>query len=138
MSGNLLADAKDDDRRSLFLPSRREGAILAGLGIAALGVALFFRYGLVENTPLGLTCEAGEASLLCTLRLGVVYLFMWNLLGIAAISAACVQLWRPEVKIFGAGIVFAVLGLVLYNSGLSGLAMALLVLSLARPAPAER
>jgi hypothetical protein len=34
---------------------------------------------------------------------------------------------------FGAGLVFALLGLVLYNTRASALAVALLVLSLARP-----
>ena len=39
---------------------------------------------------------------------------------------------------FGTGMVFAVFGLVLYNTRISALAVALLVLSLARPASLER
>ncbi|MBM3543963.1 MAG: hypothetical protein FJX44_05605 [Alphaproteobacteria bacterium] len=138
MKGNHLAGAKDGDMRLLFLPSRRQAAILAAMALGTLALALFFRYGLIENTPLALACEAGEEGLVCAMRLGVVFLFMWNVFGVAAISAACVQLWRPDVKFFGAGLVFALLGLVLYNTRLSGLAMALLVLSLARPVPEAR
>lgn len=124
--------------RPLFLPSIRQGAILVETGLGALALALFLRYGLVENTPLGLACEAGEASLVCAMRFGMVFLFMWNVFGVAAISAACAQLWRPDVRVFGAGLGVALLGLVLYNSRLSGLALALLILSLARPVPAAR
>jgi hypothetical protein len=138
MNGNLLAGVEDDKMRALFLPSMRQAAILAAVGLGTLALALFFRYGLIENTPLGLACEAGGASLVCAVRLGVVLLFMWNVFGLAAISAASIQLWRPDVRVFGAGLVFSLLGLVLYNSRLSGLAIALLVLSLARPAPEAR
>jgi hypothetical protein len=42
------------------------------------------------------------------------------------------------VTAFGIGLVFALLGLVLYNTRLAALAIALLVLSLARSAPEER
>lgn len=138
MDGNISAGAKDGDMRLLFLPSMRQAAILAAVGLGTLALALFLRYGLIENTPLAFACEAGETSLVCAMRLGMVLLFMWNVFGVAAISAACVQLWRPDAKVFGAGLVFALLGLVLYNSRLSGLAMALLVLSLARPVPEAR
>jgi hypothetical protein len=137
MSGNLLA-GDNATARPLFLPSMRQAAILAATGLGALAFALFLRYGLVENTPLGLACEAGEASVVCAIRFGVVYLFMWNVLGVAAIGAACAQLWRPDVRVFAAGLGFALLGLVLYNSRLSGLALALLMLSLARPVPVAR
>jgi hypothetical protein len=55
-----------------------------------------------------------------------------------ALIAALIQLWRPNAVMFGVGIVFALLGLVLYNTRLAALAAALLVLSLARPWPAGR
>ena len=53
--------------------------------------------------------------------------------GWVALIAAGVQLWRPHVVAFATGLVFALLGLVLYNTRASALAIALLVLSLARP-----
>lgn len=135
MKSDQLADYH---ARTLFVPSKGDAAVLGLLALAALALALFFRYAVIENTPLGLACEAGEESLVCAGRLGVVFLFMWNVFGIAAIITACFQLWRPDARVFGLSLVFALLGLVLYNSRLSGLAVALLVLSLARPAPEAR
>jgi hypothetical protein len=122
----------------LFLPSRRAGAVLAALGVAALGTALFLRYGIIQNTAIGLACEAGEASLTCKVRLAVILMFIQNNFGWMAVIAAGVQLWRPNLVAFGTGLVFALSGLVLYNTRASALAVALLVLSLARPAPEER
>ena len=122
----------------LFLPSQRAGAVLAALGVAALGTALFLRYGIIQNTAIGLACEAGEASLTCKIRLAVIMMFIQNTFGWMAMIAAGVQLWRPNLVAFGTGLVFALSGLVLYNTRAAALAVALLVLSLARPAPEER
>jgi hypothetical protein len=55
-----------------------------------------------------------------------------------ALIASAIQLWRPNVVAFGIGLAFALLGLVLYNTRVSALAIALLVLSLARPWPGAR
>lgn len=123
---------------ALFLPSKRAGAVLAALGVAALGTALFLRYGIIQNTAIGLACEAGEASLTCKIRLAVILMFIQNTFGWMAMIAAGVQLWRPNLVAFGTGLVFALSGLVLYNTRAAALAVALLVLSLARPAPEER
>jgi hypothetical protein len=122
----------------LFLPSKRCALTLALIGLVALGLALFLRYGLIQNTPIGLACEAGEASLTCTVRLAVILLFVRGVFGWTALAAAVVQLIRPNRIALGIGLAAAALGLVLYNLRLSGLAVALLVLSLARVAPAGR
>jgi hypothetical protein len=125
--------------RKLFLPSKRAAAIIAGLGLAALGAALWLCYGIIQNSELGVACEAREeGGLGCRLRLGVIMLFVYGVYGWAALIAALIQLWRPNVVAFGMGIVFALLGLVLYNTRVSALAAALLVLSLARPSPEGR
>ena len=55
-------------------------------------------------------------------------------LAYVAMIAAGVQVWRPNIVAFGTGLMFALMGLVLYNTRASALAIALLVLSLARPA----
>jgi hypothetical protein len=65
-------------------------------------------------------------------------LFVYGVFSWVALIAAAVQLWRSNVVVFGIGIVFALLGLVLYNTSASALAAGLLVLSLARPAPEAR
>jgi hypothetical protein len=123
---------------ALYRPSLRAILILAPAVAAALGVALFLRYGIIQNTPIGLACEAGEDSFTCTLRFAAILLFTWDVFGWVAVAAALVQLWRPNIIAFGVGSVFAALGLVLYNTRLSALAVALLVISLARAAPKAR
>jgi hypothetical protein len=112
--------------------------VLAVLGVAALSAALFLRYGIIQNSAIGVACEAGEESLTCELRLAVILMFVRGIFGWVALAAAGVQLLRPNVVAFGTGVVFALLGLVLYNTRVSALAAALLVLSLARPVSGER
>ncbi|MGZ5917323.1 MAG: hypothetical protein ACXWJ4_08375 [Methyloceanibacter sp.] len=124
--------------RKPFLPSRRYGLALAGLGIVAVALALFLRYGLIQNTPIGLACEAGDRSFTCMVRLAAILLFARSIFGWTALAAAIVQLTRPNRIAFGIGLIAAALGLVLYNLRLSALAVALLALSLARVAPEER
>ena len=122
----------------LFLPSLRGAAVLAVIALAALGAALVLRYAIIQNSAIGVACEAGEESLTCTVRLAVILMFVRGIFGWVALAAAGVQLLRPNIVAFGTGLVFALLGLVLYNTRISALAVALLVLSLARPAPRER
>jgi hypothetical protein len=122
----------------LFLPSRRAAAIVTVLGLAALGTALYLRYCIIQNSAIGVACEAGAVSFTCKLRLAVISMFVQDCFGWVATIAAGVQLWRPNIVAFGTGLVFALLGLVLYNTRASSLAIALLVLSLARPSPAAR
>jgi hypothetical protein len=52
------------------------------------------------------------------------------------LAAAVLNLVRPSIVLVAIGIAAAGFGLVLHNAALSGLAAALLILSLARPAPA--
>jgi hypothetical protein len=117
----------------LFLPSRRASAMLAIVALGALGAALYLRYAIIQNSAIGVACEAGEQSLICKVRLAVIIMFVQGAFGWVALIASGVQLWRPHVVTFGTGLVFGVLGLVLYNTRVSALAIALLVLSLARP-----
>jgi uncharacterized membrane protein len=117
----------------LFLPSKRASVVLAILALAALGAALYLRYAIIQNSVIGVACEAGEQSLTCEVRLAVILMFVRGVFGWVALIASGVQLWRPSVVTFSTGLVFALLGLVLYNTRVSALAIALLVLSLARP-----
>ena len=99
-------------------------------------MALCLRYVIIQNSAIGVACEAGEDSLTCKLRLAVILMFVQDCFGWVAMIAAGVQLWRPNIVAFGTGLIFALMGLVLYNTRASALAIALLVLSLARPSPA--
>jgi hypothetical protein len=121
--------------RKLFLPSKRASVLIAGFGLAALGIALYLRYVIIQNSGIGVACEAGEESLTCKVRLAVILMFVDSVFGWVAMIAAAIQLWRPNVVVFAVGVVFALFGLVLYNTRASALAVALLVLSLARPWP---
>ena len=119
----------------LFLPGRKAALFITGAVLLALGAALYLRYGIIQNTPIGLACEAGEASLTCDVRIAVILLFIRSVFGWTALIAAAVNFVRPNAVVFGIGLVAAAMGLVLYNTRLSALAVPLLLLSLARAAP---
>jgi hypothetical protein len=119
----------------LFLPGRKAALFITGAVLLALGAALYLRYGIIQNTPIGLACEAGEASLTCDVRIAVILLFIRSAFGWTALIAAAVNLVRPNAVTFGIGLVAAAMGLVLYNTRLSALAVPLLLLSLARVVP---
>jgi hypothetical protein len=105
---------------------------LAVFGLAVLGAALYLRDEVIENTPLGLACGAGRQSPVCTVRDAVIVLFNQNAFGCTALIVAVIQFWRPNIVVFGVGLAASLAGLVLYNTNASALALALLVLSLAR------
>ena len=69
------------------------------------------------------------------MRLAVILLFIRSVFGWTALIAAAINLVRPNAVVFGIGLVAAAMGLVLYNTRLSALAVPLLLLSLARAAP---
>jgi hypothetical protein len=115
-----------------FAPSLPALVILLPLAAASIASALYLRYAIIQNTPIGLACEAGEESFTCLLRLAVIHLFARGIFGWTALAASLVQLWRPNIIVFSTGLIAASFGLVLYNTRLSALAVALLVLSLAR------
>jgi len=122
--------------RRLFLPNTRTVAILTALGAGALGCSLYMRYLGVQNTEVGLACQAGLDSWFCALRRLTIALYEHSIFGIVALGAALVNLLRPSAALFAFALIPAGLGIVLYNVALSGLAIAILILSFARPAPA--
>jgi hypothetical protein len=122
--------------RKLFCPNPRVLAILAVLGACALAASLYMRYLGVQNTEVGLACQAGLDSFFCSLRRLTIALYEHSIFGIVALGVALINLLRPSAALFGFALVAAGLGIVLYNVALSGLAIAVLILSFARPAPA--
>jgi hypothetical protein len=95
------------------------------------------RYFGVQNTAVGLACQAGSDSLFCTVRRLTIALYEHSIFGIVALGVALINLLRPSAALFGLALAAAGLGIVLYNVALSGLAVAVLILSFARPAPAS-
>jgi hypothetical protein len=120
----------------LFRPSARQTNVLLTVGFVVLGYALYLRYLVIEQSSVGLACEAGLQTWGCLTRRIVIGLFNYSVFGIAALAAASINLIRPSLLMFALGLAAAGFGIVLYNTGLSALAISLLVLSLARPAPA--
>jgi hypothetical protein len=121
-----------------FRPSPRAFAGLAAAAAAALGLAAYMRYHLVEPASVGLVCDAGAQTAVCIIRRGFVLAFVWNGFGIVALIATAVALYRPSIPAVAVALAAGLLGVVLYNTQLSALALALLPLVLARPAPTPR
>jgi hypothetical protein len=120
----------------LFRPTARQVNWLMIIGFLALGEAIYLRYLAIEYAPVSLACQAGLQTWLCaTFRLAIV-LFNHSAFGWVALGAALLNLVRPSIVLISIALAAAGFGLVLHNAGLSGLAVALLILSLARPAPA--
>ena len=120
----------------LFLPTARQTNWLLVIGFLALGEALYLRYLAIEYATVALACQAGLQTWLCTTFRLVIILFNHSAFGWIALAAALLNLLRPSVLLVSIGLAAAAFGLVLHNADLSGLAVALLVVSLARRAPA--
>lgn len=120
----------------LFLPGARATNWLLIVGLSSLGYALYLRYLVIEQSTVGLTCQTGLNTWLCMTRQIVISLFTNLVFGGAALAIAALNLLRPSIVLFGAALAAAAFGIVLYNINLSALAIVLLILSLARRAPA--
>lgn len=119
----------------LFLPSARATNVLLIVGFSALGYALYMRYLAIEQSNVGLACDAGLNSWLCTSRKILTILFGYSVFGATALIVGALNLIRPSLVLFAVALAATCMGAVLYNVGLAGLAAGLLVLSLARRAP---
>jgi hypothetical protein len=106
------------------------------VGFITVGYALYLRYLAIEFSPVALACDAGLQTVLCKMRLLATSLFKNSVFGIVALIIATLNLMRPSIVLLTGGLVAASFGLVLYNVGLSGLAIGLFILGFARPAPA--
>lgn len=122
--------------RPLFLPTARQTNWLLAVGFLAVGEALYIRYMAIENPTVSLACQAGLNTWLCgTFRLAIL-LFHDEVFGWVALAAALLNLLRPSIVLVTLTLAAAGFGVVLHNADLAGLAAGLLILSLARSAPA--
>lgn len=119
----------------LFLPSARATNVLLLVGFGALGYALYVRYMGIEQSQVGLACNAGLDTWMCAQRRFLAALFDRSLIGAAAVALAAIHLLRPTLVIFALALAVALMGLVLYNTVLASLAIGLLVISFARRVP---
>jgi len=123
-------------QRPLFLPTPRQTNRLVAIGFASVGYALYLRYMVIEQSAVGLACGAGLDTWLCLIRRMVIALFKNSVFGGVALAVAALNMVRPSIVLFTLGLAAAGLGIVLYNVSSSALAVALLILSLARPVSA--
>jgi len=106
------------------------------VGFTTVGYALYLRYLAIEFSTVALACDAGLQTMLCKTRILVTYLFRNSVFGVVALIIATLHLIRPSIVLLTGGLIAAGFGIVLYNIGLSGVAIGLLILGFARPAPA--
>lgn len=123
-------------KKAPFRLSPYQVQFLLVVGFAAVGYALYIRYLAVEFSTVALACDAGLQSTLCKMRALATYLFKNSVFGISAVVIAVLHVMRPSIVLLTLGLVAAGFGIVLYNILLSGLAIGLLILGFARPAPA--
>jgi hypothetical protein len=119
----------------LFLPTARQTNYLLIIGFLSIGYALYLRYLAIEQSTVGLACGSGLHTWLCTTRAVAITLFTHSIFGWVAFAVAALNLLRPSLVLFAISLAAACFGIVLYNVGLSSLAIGLLILSLARRAP---
>ena len=106
------------------------------VGFVTVGYALYLRYLAIEYSPVALACDAGLQSMACKARTLATTLFKNSVFGIVALIIATLHVMRPSIVLLAGGLIAAGFGIVLYNIALSGIAIGLLILGFARPAPA--
>jgi hypothetical protein len=121
----------------LFLPTARQLNWLIVIAFLCVGEALYLRHMALENSVTSLACRAGLGTWLCaTFRVAIV-LYEHEIFGGVALATALLNLIRPSLVLVALALATLSFGLVLHNADLSALAAAALILSLARPAPAQ-
>ena len=123
-------------KKDPFKLTARQVQWLLIVGFLSVGYAIYLRYLAIELSTTALACDAGLQSTLCKSRLVMTYLFKNSVFGIAAIVIATLNLLRPSIVLITGALIAAGFGIVLYNVALSGIAIGLLILGFARPAPA--
>jgi hypothetical protein len=106
------------------------------VGFVSVGYALYLRYLAIEFSTVALACNAGLQTVVCKSRALATALFKDSVFGIVALVIATLHVIRPSIVLLTGGVIAAGLGIVLYNVALSGIAIGLLILGFARPAPA--
>ena len=124
-------------RRPLFLPTPRQANWLLAIAfLAGGGSALSALHGDRERQRR--SCLSGRPENLAVQHVsaGDRPLQSSGVFGAVALAAALLNLIRPSLVLIGLALAAAGFGIVLHNADLSALAAGVLILSLARPAPA--
>jgi hypothetical protein len=123
-------------KKDPFRLTARQVQWLLVVGFMTVGYALYLRYMAIELSSVALACDGGLPTMLCKMRLVMTSLFKSSVFGIAALVIAVLNLIRPSIVLMTGCLIAAGFGIVLYNVALSGIAISLLILGFARPAPA--
>jgi hypothetical protein len=123
-------------KKDPFRLTARQVQWLLVVGFMTVGYALYLRYMAIELSSVALACDGGLPTMLCKMRLLMTSLFKSSVFGIAALVIAVLNLIRPSIVLMTGCLIAAGFGIVLYNVALSGVAIGLLILGFARPAPA--
>jgi hypothetical protein len=122
--------------RPLFLPTARQTNWLLIIAFLAVGEAMYLRYMAIENLNVELACQAGLKTWLCGAFHVSIAFYNHYVFGAVALAGALLNLIRPSIVLVAVTLAAGGFGIVLHNPELSALAAALVILSLARPAPA--
>jgi hypothetical protein len=122
--------------RPLFLPTARQNNWLLLIAFLAIGEALYVRYMAIENLNVELACQAGLKTWLCGVFHISIALSSHYVFGAIALGAALLNFIRPSIVLVAVALAAGGFGIALHNPELSALATGVLILSLARPAPA--
>ena len=122
--------------RPLFVPTARQTNWLLIIAFLSVGEALYVRYMAIENLNVELACQTGLKTWLCGVFHVSIALYIHYVFGAVALAAALLNLIRPSIVLVAVALAAGGFGIVLRNPELSALAGGVLILSLARPAPA--
>jgi hypothetical protein len=122
--------------RPLFRPTARQACWLLIVAVLTVGFALYLRYMVMQVHEEALACQAGRDTFICRALKIALNFYQYNVFGTVALGAAILNLLRPSIVLVTVALFSGGLGIVIHNAALSGLAVALLLISLARPAPA--
>ncbi|MGY3452647.1 hypothetical protein ACVILH_004989 [Bradyrhizobium sp. USDA 4353] len=136
MSGDPFRSIVPRMKKTPFRLSPYQVQWLLIVGFVTVGYALYLRYLAIELSSVALACDAGLQTLACKSRAVATTLFKNSVFGATALVIAVLHVMRPSIVLLTGGLIAAGLGIVLYNIVLSGLAIGLLILGFARPAPA--
>jgi hypothetical protein len=123
-------------RRPLFRPTARQTNWLLIVAFLSVGEAMYIRYLVAENSTAELACHAGLKTWLCGTFALTTVLYNHEVFGAVALIAALLNLIRPSIVLTALALAAAGFGIVQHNADLAALAAGVLILSLARPAPA--
>ena len=127
-----LRDASVEQMSRLSVPMVRQLVVLLATVVPTVTGAFWLRLAVLEDRAVGLLCRQGSGDWRCLVRDAATFSYEYVLLGSFAVLIAAVNLVRPSYVTFALATVAATSSAIIYNVGGAGIAITLLILSLAR------